>query len=168
MFSPDSDSSGDSPSLHNVNIRLSDIGKIDMYGNAKSTRFEIDAQTRENKSQLNAALRQIDGTPSRLEKAIDMEQRKSLFGKTSMQSNVNASASVSASGGRIKRAPPRPPVARGKDQSVTHVHKENMPPPVPPRPKHIGNHHVSVRRALEFHPVDYSTITSPDSIEKTR
>jgi hypothetical protein len=166
MFSPDSDSSGDSPSLHNVNIRLSDIGKIDMYGNAKSTRFEIDAQTRENKSQLNAALRQIDGTPSRLEKAIDMEQRKSLFGKTSMQSNVNAS--VSASGGRIKRAPPRPPVARGKDQSVTHVHKENMPPPVPPRPKHIGNHHASVRRALEFHPVDYSTITSPDSIEKTR
>lgn len=161
-FTPDSDSSGDSPVHHNVSIRLSDIGKIDMYGNAKSSRFEIDSQTKENKSQLNAALRRIDGTPGHLERAIDLEQRKSIFGKTSLQQST---------GGKSKRAPPRPPVIRNvevaSEESAVNVLQEHRAPPVPPRPKQVSSH-VPVRRALEFNPVDYATITSPDSIEKTR
>lgn len=155
-FSPTSDSSDDSPA-HNVSIRLSDIGKIDMYGNAQSSRFEIDAQTLENKEQLHAALRKIDGTPSYLEKAIDLEQRKSIFGKSSLH----------VSGSKTKRVPPRPPVGKVSEESAHQQIRtviENRAP-APPRPQ-IAR--VPIRRALEFHPVDYSTITSPDSIEKTR
>lgn len=167
-FSPASDSSGDSP-VHNVPIRLSDIGKIDMYGNAKSARFEIDSQTHENNSQLKAALRKIDGTPGNLEKAIDLEQRKAIFGK---------SISLPQSPRKGKRAPPRPPVAKeGKDRvgggivaggrSLLYDQKENAPP-LPPRKTSAVTTHVPTRRALEFHPVDYSTIASPESIDTAR
>jgi hypothetical protein len=160
-FSPDSDASGDSPA-HNVSIRLSDIGKIDMYGNARSARFEIDSQTQENQTQLKAALRKIDGTPGNLEKAIDLEQRKSVFGKTSILHSSKG-----------KRAPPRPPVGKGPAASEGGggrggAQKENRPPPLPPRPRPSATTHVPTRRALEFHPVDYSTIASPESIDTAR
>lgn len=170
--SPDSDASSDSPINHNVSIRLSDIGKIDMYGNTKSARFGIDAQTQDNQTQLKAALRNIDGTPGHLEKAIDLEQRKSIFGKTSL---------IQSSKGKTKRPPPRPPLGKGPPavgsegqgdtaasigRGFSHTQKENRAPSLPPRPH--ATTHVATRRALEFHPVDYTTIASPESIDTAR
>ena len=149
-FDSDSDSGASDTPIHNLSIRLADIGKVDASGNENPSRYALDEKTMESKRQLNAALHKIDGSPSQLQRAIDMEQRKILFGQSSMQKK-----------NKLKRAPPRPPA----DARTAVKQKENRPPPKPPKENSIK---VPARRALQFHNVDYTLITSPESISSTR
>ena len=165
-WNSDTSSDNDTPAPHFATVRLSDIGQVDRYGNHTFKKKEVDSQTQENREQLKAALKQIDGSPSRLEKAIDHEQRKSLFGKTSI---LHSS--------KLKRPPPRPPTVTGEGDSSYEFHnastagkpqKENRPPPLPPRKGAKITSNIHIRRPLEIHPVDYTTIFSPDSITSAR